>query len=154
MYSCNQAFVQVFGCSLGYKNRKENYATPSTWIILLHSFLSSNISSLMPLASISFCITSTHIFFSRSFTFLTCFMLMNPTHQIGALHMAKPLQTVFSYLFFYRELCLSQNFSISHLISSSVTIYPKKHANLCYTHLPCMMSLYSFYILCHIIKLA
>ena len=42
---------------------KENYAGSGTWISFLHSFLSSSMASLRPLASISCRITSIHVFF-------------------------------------------------------------------------------------------
>ena len=45
---------------------KENYAESGTWISFLYSFLSSSMSSLRPLASISFRITSIHVFLGLS----------------------------------------------------------------------------------------
>ena len=42
---------------------KENYARSGKWISFLHSFLSSNMPLLRPLASISCRITSIHVFF-------------------------------------------------------------------------------------------
>jgi len=42
---------------------KENYVGSDTWFSFLHSFLSSNMPSLRPLASISCRIISIHVFF-------------------------------------------------------------------------------------------
>ena len=53
---------QVFGGSRLHEP-KENYAGSGTWISFLHSFLSSNMPSWRPLASISCRITSIHVFF-------------------------------------------------------------------------------------------
>ena len=50
---------------------KENYAGSGTWISFLHSFLSSNMPSLRPLASISCCITSIYVFFGLPCALLT-----------------------------------------------------------------------------------
>jgi len=50
---------------------KENYARSGTWISFLHSFLSSNMPSLRPLASISCRITSIHVFFGLPGALLT-----------------------------------------------------------------------------------
>ena len=52
---------QVFGGRL--REPKENYAGSGTWISFLHSFLSSNVPSLRPLASISCRITSIHVLY-------------------------------------------------------------------------------------------
>ena len=51
---------------------KENYAGLGTWVSFLHSFLSSNMPSLRPLASISCRITSIHVFFGLPCALLTC----------------------------------------------------------------------------------
>ena len=63
---------------------KENYAKSDTWISFLHSFLSSNMPSLRPLASISCRITSIYIFFGLSCTLLTCPNLICSTYRTGA----------------------------------------------------------------------
>ena len=63
---------------------KENYAGSGTWISFLHSFLSSNMLSLRPLASISCRITFMHVFFGLSFAHLTCPKLISSTRRTGA----------------------------------------------------------------------
>ena len=63
---------------------KENCAGSGTWISFLHSFPSSNMSSLRPLASISCRITSIHVFFGLSCALLACPNLIGSTRQIGA----------------------------------------------------------------------
>ena len=60
---------------------KENYAKSGTWISFLHSFLSSNMPSLRPLASISCHITSIHVFFGLLFALLTCPKLIRSTRR-------------------------------------------------------------------------
>ena len=62
---------------------KENYAGSGTWISFLHSFLSSNMPSLRPLASISCRITSIHVFFGLPCALLTCPNLIRSTRQTG-----------------------------------------------------------------------
>jgi len=62
---------------------KENYAGLGTWISFLHSFLSSNIPSLRPLASISCSITSIHVFFGLPCALLTCPNLIGSTRRTG-----------------------------------------------------------------------
>ena len=55
---------------------KENYDGTGTWISFFHSFLSNNMPSLRPLASISYRITSIHVFFD-----LLCALSSNmPSH--------------------------------------------------------------------------
>ena len=73
---------QVFGGRL--HEPKENYAGSGTWISFLHSFLSSNMPSLRPLASISCRITSIHIFFGLPCALLTCAKLIRYTRWTGA----------------------------------------------------------------------
>ena len=63
---------------------KENYTGSGTWISFLHSFLSSNMPSLRPLASISCRITSIHVFFSLPCALLTFPNLIRSTRQTGA----------------------------------------------------------------------
>jgi len=62
---------------------KENYAGSVTRISFLHSFLSSNMPSLRPLASISCHITSIHVFFGLPCAFLTCPNLIRSTRRTG-----------------------------------------------------------------------
>jgi len=62
---------------------KENYAGLGTWINFLHSFLSSNMPSLRPLAYISCRITSIHVFFSLLCALLTCPNLIRSTRRTG-----------------------------------------------------------------------
>ena len=62
---------------------KENYVRSVTWISFLHSFLSSNMLPLRPLASISCRITSIHVFFGLSCSLLTCPNLICSTRQTG-----------------------------------------------------------------------
>jgi len=73
---------QVFGGRL--HEPKENYASSSTWISFLHSFLSINMPSLRPLASISCRIASIHVLFGLLCAFLTCPKLICSTRQTGA----------------------------------------------------------------------
>ena len=63
---------------------KENYAGSATWISFLHSFLSSNMPSLRPLASISCRITSIHVFFGLPCALLTCPKLIGSTRRTDA----------------------------------------------------------------------
>ena len=63
---------------------KENYTGSVTWISFLHSFLSSNMSSIRRLVSISCRITSIHVFFDSPCTFLTCPNLIRSTRQTDA----------------------------------------------------------------------
>ena len=63
---------------------KENYAGSGTWISFLHSFLSGNMPSLRPLASISCRITSIHVFFGLPCALLICPKLIRFTSQTGA----------------------------------------------------------------------
>ena len=63
---------------------KENYAGSGTWISFLHSFLSSNMPSLRPLAFISRRITSIHVFFGLSCALLTCPNLIHSTRRTSA----------------------------------------------------------------------
>jgi len=63
---------------------KENYARSGTWISFLHSYLSSDMPSLIPLASISCRITSIYIFFSLPCTLLTFPNLIRSTRRTGA----------------------------------------------------------------------
>ena len=63
---------------------KENYAGLGTWIIFLHSFLSSNMPSLRPLGSISCRFTFIHVFFGLSFALLTCSKLISYTCRTDA----------------------------------------------------------------------
>ena len=63
---------------------KENYAESGTWISFLHSFLSSNMPSLRPLASISCRITSIHVFFGLPCVLLTYPNLIRSTRRTGA----------------------------------------------------------------------
>ena len=63
---------------------KENYVGSGAWISFLHSFLSSNIPSLRPLASVSCRITSIHVFFGLPCALLTCPKLIRSTRQTGA----------------------------------------------------------------------
>jgi len=63
---------------------KENYVGSGTWISFLHSFVSSNMLSLRPLASISCCITSIHVFFGLPCALLTCPNLIRSTCRSGA----------------------------------------------------------------------
>ena len=67
----------------GLHELKENYAGSGTWISFLHSFLSSNMPSLRPLASISCRIISIHVFFDLSCTLLTYPKLIRSTHRTG-----------------------------------------------------------------------
>ena len=72
---------------------KKNYVRSGTWISFFHSFLSSNMPSLRPLASISCCITSIHVFFGLPCALLTCPKLIRSTRRTGAsigLHGAWP----------------------------------------------------------------
>ena len=64
--------------------RKENYTGSSTWINFLHSFLSSNMPSIRPLASISWRITSIHVFFGLPYALLACPNLIRSTRRSGA----------------------------------------------------------------------
>jgi len=63
---------------------KENYARSGTWISFLHSFLSSNMSSLRPLASVSCRITSIHVIFGLPCALLICPKLIRSTCRTGA----------------------------------------------------------------------
>ena len=63
---------------------KENYTRSGIWISFLHSFLSSNVPSLRPLAFISCRITSIHVFFGLSCALLTYPKLICSTCQTGA----------------------------------------------------------------------
>jgi len=63
---------------------KENYARSGTWINFLHSFLSSNMPSLRPLASISCRVTSIYVFFGLPCVLLTCPNLIRSTRRTGA----------------------------------------------------------------------
>jgi len=63
---------------------KENYAGSGTWISFLHSFLSSNMPSLRPLASISCRITFIHVFFNLPCALLTCPNLIRSTRRTRA----------------------------------------------------------------------
>jgi len=63
---------------------KENYVGSDTWINFLHSFLSSNMPSLRPLASISCRITSIYVFFGLPRAILTCPNLILFTYRTGA----------------------------------------------------------------------
>ena len=63
---------------------KENYAGSGTWISFLRSFLSSNMPSLRPLASISCHITSIHVFFGLPCALLTCPKLIRSTRRTDA----------------------------------------------------------------------
>ena len=71
---------QVFG--IGYMNRKRTGS--GTWINFLHSFLSSNMPSLRPLASVSCRITSINVFFGLPCALLTCPNLICSTRRIGS----------------------------------------------------------------------
>ena len=63
---------------------KENYVRSRTWISFLHWFLSSNMSSLRPLASISCRVSSIRVFFSVSCALLTCPNLICSTRRTDA----------------------------------------------------------------------
>jgi len=71
---------QVFG--VGYMNQKR--ITLDRAHGFLHSFLSSNMPSLRPLASISYRITSIHDFFGLPCALLTCPKLIRSTRRTGA----------------------------------------------------------------------
>jgi len=119
---------------------KENYVGSDTWISFLYSFLSSNMPSLRPLASISCRITSIYIFFGLPCALLTCPNLIRFTRRTSAsvgLRRTWPNhRRQFSYLLFYRGYAyLSTNILISHLITPRVTTHPTKHVYHCYTHL-------------------
>ena len=62
---------------------KENYAEWVTLINFLHSFLSSNMPTLRPLASISCRITSIHVFFGLRCALLTCPKLICSTRRLA-----------------------------------------------------------------------
>jgi len=67
----------------GRLHEKENYTGSGTWISFLHSFLSSNMSSLRPLASISCRIISIHVFFGLPCALLICSNLISSTRRTG-----------------------------------------------------------------------
>ena len=62
----------------------ENYTGSDIWISFLHLFLSCNMPSLRPLASISCRIIFIHVFFSLSCALLTCPNLIRFTRRTGA----------------------------------------------------------------------
>jgi len=123
---------------------KENYARSGTWISFLYSFLSSNMPSLRPLASISCHITSIQVFFGLPCALLTCPNLIRFTRWTDAsvgLRRTRPNhRRRFSLIFSSIE---TTYILISHLISPRVATHLTKHAHLCYTHLLGMISLYS-----------
>ena len=84
---------------------KENYAGSGTWISFLHSFLSSNMPSLIPLASISCRITSIHVFFGLLSALLTCSNLICSTRwtdaSVGLLRTWPNHRRRFSLIFFF-----------------------------------------------------
>ena len=63
---------------------KENYAASGTWISFLHSFLSSNMTSLRPLAFVSFRITFIYVLFGLPCALLTCFKVIRSTRRTDA----------------------------------------------------------------------
>ena len=127
---------------------KENYAGSGTWISFLHSFLSSNMPSPRPLASISCRITFIHVFFDLPSALLTCPNLIRSTRRTGAsvcLRLTWPNhRRRFSLIFSYIE-ATPILIRISSFLTLSLRVlpHPTKHAHLCYTHLLGMISLYS-----------
>ena len=94
---------------------KENYVRSGTWISFLHSFLSSNMPSLRPLASISCCITSIHVFFGLPFALLTCPKMISSTRRTGAsvgLHRIWPNHRKRFSLIFSFKLIISNELSL------------------------------------------
>ena len=138
---------------------KENYARSGTWISFLHSFLSSNMLSLRPLASISCRITSIHVFFGLPCALLTFPNLTCSTRRTGAsIDLCRTWSNHhrwFSLIFSSIEAAPILIWISSFLILSSSCYHTSNeaHSSLLHSSSGHDISLYPN-ILCHIIKLA
>ena len=144
--STQQQLSHLFQVFVGRLHEpKENYAGSGIWISFLHSFLSSNMPSLRPLASISCPITSIHVFFSLPCSLLTYPKLIRSIRQTGASvglcrtwpNHRRRFSLIFSSIeatpilvrissFLTLSLRVLPHIYISHLIYPRVTTHPTK----------------------------